>query len=159
MHLTPSWVHVRFTDPYGLFATDSDEHYDSLCDMGSTCICTGQLGDMGREVHGCAPTPAARRWRELGGGRGRAKKGQRRWAWARRWQERETVQERLGQSGDSEIPRTEQWRGSELTKTRARARVRARARERTDKVDVSSRRRKLEARDSRPDNAMSNCHP
>ena len=35
MHLTPSWVHVRFTDPYGLFATDSDEHYDSLCDMGS----------------------------------------------------------------------------------------------------------------------------
>ena len=36
MHLTPSWVHVRFTDPYSLFATDSDEHYDSLCDMGST---------------------------------------------------------------------------------------------------------------------------
>ena len=35
MHLTPSWVHVHFTDPYGLFATDSDEHYDSLCDMGS----------------------------------------------------------------------------------------------------------------------------
>ena len=35
MHLTPSWVHVHFTDPYSLFATDSDEHYDSLCDMGS----------------------------------------------------------------------------------------------------------------------------
>ena len=35
MHLTPSWVHVRFTDPYGLFATDYDKHYDSLCDMGS----------------------------------------------------------------------------------------------------------------------------
>ena len=74
-----------------------------------TCICTGQLGDMGREVRGCAPTPTARRWRELGGGRGRAKKGQRGWAWARRWQEREAVQERLGQSGDGETARTERW--------------------------------------------------
>ena len=42
MHLTPSWVHVRFTDPYSLFATDSDEHYDSLCDMGSM----SQLGEV-----------------------------------------------------------------------------------------------------------------
>ena len=46
MHLTPSWVHVRFTDPYGLFATDSDEHYDSLCDMGSVSEdgCVEKLG-------------------------------------------------------------------------------------------------------------------
>ena len=41
MHLTPSWVHVRFTDPYGLFATDSDEHYNSLCDMGSQVLDKG----------------------------------------------------------------------------------------------------------------------
>ena len=29
---------MRFTDPYGLFATDSDKHYDSLCDMGSSDV-------------------------------------------------------------------------------------------------------------------------
>ena len=56
---------------------------------------------------GRTPTPTPGSKGDGGEGKERAKKGQRGRVWACRWQERETVQEGLGQSGDCKTARTE----------------------------------------------------